>query len=91
MVGQKSTKAQSVFFHIFSCLLGFIMVYPLLWLLMSSFKSNDTLFCCEYTFAERFSDSTKQKIPHSFIIFHVLRENFFLFSTVPNGSFFIDL
>ena len=44
MVGQKSTKAQSVFFHIFSCLLGFIMVYPLLWLLMSSFKSNDTMF-----------------------------------------------
>ena len=33
MVGQKSTKAQSVFFHIFSCVLGFIMVYPLLWLL----------------------------------------------------------
>ena len=31
-------------FHIFACLLGFIMVYPLLWLLMSSFKSNDTMF-----------------------------------------------
>ena len=44
MVGQKSSKVQSVFFHIFSCLLGFIMVYPLLWLLMSSFKSNDTMF-----------------------------------------------
>ena len=44
MVGQKSTKTQSIFFHIFSCLLGFIMVYPLLWLLMSSFKSNDTMF-----------------------------------------------
>jgi len=24
--------------------LGFIMIYPLLWLLMSSFKSNDTMF-----------------------------------------------
>lgn len=44
MVGQKSSKAQSVFFHVFSCLLGFIMIYPLLWLLMSSFKSNDTMF-----------------------------------------------
>ncbi len=44
MVGQKSSKSQSVFFHIFSCLLGFIMIYPLLWLLMSSFKSNDTMF-----------------------------------------------
>ena len=44
MVGQKSSKAQSVFFHVFSCALGFIMIYPLLWLLMSSFKSNDTMF-----------------------------------------------
>ena len=44
MVGQKSSKIQSVLFHVFSCLLGFIMVYPLLWLLMSSFKSNDTMF-----------------------------------------------
>ena len=44
MVGQKSSKIQSVFFHIFSCLLGFLMIYPLLWLLMSSFKSNDTMF-----------------------------------------------
>ena len=43
MVGQKSSKAQSVFFHVFSCALGFIMIYPLLWLLMSSFKSNDTM------------------------------------------------
>ena len=44
MVGQRSTKFQSICFHLFSCLLGFIMVYPLLWLLMSSFKSNDTMF-----------------------------------------------
>ena len=44
MVGQKSSKAQSVFFHVFSCALGFIMIYPLLWLLMSSCKSNDTMF-----------------------------------------------
>ena len=44
MVGQKSSKLQSVLFHFFSCLLGFFMVYPLLWLFMSSFKSNDTMF-----------------------------------------------
>ncbi len=45
MVGQNSSaKWKSVLFHVFSCALGFIMVYPLLWLLMSSFKSNDTMF-----------------------------------------------
>lgn len=44
MVSSKNTKFNSIVFHIFSCLLGFIMVYPLLWLLMSSFKSNDTMF-----------------------------------------------
>lgn len=44
MVGQKNSKLNSVAFHVFSCLLGFIMVYPLLWLLMSSFKSNETMF-----------------------------------------------
>ena len=49
MVGQKSSKIQSVLFHVFSCLLGFIMVYPLLWLLMSSFKSNDTMFHNTYS------------------------------------------
>ncbi len=45
MVGEhKNKKLNSVCFHVFSCLLGFIMIYPLLWLLMSSFKSNDTMF-----------------------------------------------
>uniref|UniRef100_UPI002607A040 carbohydrate ABC transporter permease n=1 Tax=uncultured Subdoligranulum sp. TaxID=512298 RepID=UPI002607A040 len=39
----------SVLFHVFSCLLGFIMIYPLLWLLASSFKSNDTMFHNTYS------------------------------------------
>lgn len=44
MIGERTSKVSSVTFHVFSCLLGFIMIYPLLWLLMSSFKSNETMF-----------------------------------------------
>lgn len=34
----------SVRFHALTILLGLIMIYPLIWLLMSSFKSNETMF-----------------------------------------------
>lgn len=45
MVGeQKNKKMASVVFHVFSCLLGFIMIYPLLWLVASSFKSKYSFF-----------------------------------------------
>lgn len=46
---QKNKKMASVVFHVFSCLLGFIMIYPLLWLVASSFKSNDTMFKNTYS------------------------------------------
>lgn len=50
MVGEhKNKRLNSVMFHIFSLLLGFIMIYPLLWLLASSFKSNDTMFHNTYS------------------------------------------
>lgn len=50
MVGERKNKRlNSVLFHVFSCLLGFIMIYPLLWLLASSFKSNDTMFYNTYS------------------------------------------
>jgi len=50
MVGeQKNKKMASVVFHVFSCLLGFIMIYPLLWLVASSFKSNNTMFKNTYS------------------------------------------
>lgn len=50
MVGEcKNKRLNSVLFHVFSCLLGFIMIYPLLWLLASSFKSNDTMFHNTYS------------------------------------------
>jgi len=50
MVGEcKNKRLSSALFHVFSCLLGFIMIYPLLWLLASSFKSNDTMFHNTYS------------------------------------------
>ena len=42
-------KINSVLFHIGACALGFLMIYPLLWLLASSFKSNDTMFLDTYS------------------------------------------
>ncbi len=36
-------------FHVIACILGFFMIYPLLWLLASSFKSNRTMFTNTYS------------------------------------------
>ena len=45
----KKKKLSSVRFHIGACLIGFLMIYPLLWLLASSFKSNETMFLDTYS------------------------------------------
>lgn len=34
----------NVVYHIFVCAAGFIMIYPLLWMIMSSFKETNTIF-----------------------------------------------
>ena len=40
-MGMKRKKQlSSVIFHAGACILGFFMIYPLLWLLASSFKCN---------------------------------------------------
>lgn len=36
--------ARKTIYHIFVCVGAFIMVYPLLWMVMSSFKSTNTIF-----------------------------------------------
>ena len=41
---KRKKKIHSIVFHVGTCALGFLMIYPLLWLLASSFKSNDTMF-----------------------------------------------
>lgn len=64
MVGeQKNKKMASVVFHVFSCLLGFIMIYPLLWLVASSFKSNDTMFKNTYSLLPESWGIIKTTIP----------------------------
>lgn len=49
----------SVVFHVGACLLGFIMIYPLLWLLSSSFKSNETMFLNPYSLIPEVWDAVK--------------------------------
>ena len=39
----------SVRFHTLTILLGFIMIYPLLWVIMSSFKANSEIFIHSYS------------------------------------------
>ena len=50
-------KINSVIFHIGACALGFLMIYPLLWLLASSFKSNDTMFLDTYSLIPKVWDA----------------------------------
>lgn len=46
---RKKKKINSVGFHVGAISLGFFMIYPLLWLLASSFKSNSTMFLDTYS------------------------------------------
>lgn len=46
---KEKQKINSILFHTGACALGFLMIYPLLWLLASSFKSNDTMFLNTYS------------------------------------------
>lgn len=45
----KKKRINSIGFHVFSITLGFLMIYPLLWLIASSFKSNETIFTASYS------------------------------------------
>lgn len=44
-MGEKTKKMlKSLVYHIIVCVLGFIMIYPLLWMVFSSFKETNTIF-----------------------------------------------
>jgi len=44
-MSEKRRKAiGSTVYHVIVCLLGFVMIYPLLWMVMSSFKDTNTIF-----------------------------------------------
>lgn len=49
MMKKNSKILSSLTFHIFTVILGFIMIYPLLWLVMSSFKKNSEIFTNAYS------------------------------------------
>lgn len=58
MAGMKGKKrANSVIFHVGACALGFLMIYPLFWLLASSFKSNKTMFQDAYSLIPKVWDA----------------------------------
>lgn len=46
---KKNNQIHSILFHLGASLLGLTMIYPLFWLLASSFKSNKTMFVDTYT------------------------------------------
>lgn len=59
-MGMKKKKTiSSIRFHVGACLLGFLMIYPLLWLLASSFKSNETMFLDTYSLIPKVWDGVK--------------------------------
>ena len=54
---KKKKRIHSVIFHVGACILGFVMIYPLLWLLSSSFKSNETMFQDSYSLIPKVWDA----------------------------------
>lgn len=55
-------RTQSILFHMFSILLGFIMIYPLLWLVSSSMKNNSEIFVNSYSLIPKNFDVVKNYI-----------------------------
>ena len=51
-------RMNSVLFHVGACALGFVMIYPLIWLLASSFKSNETMFQDTYSLIPKVWDAS---------------------------------
>ena len=41
---KEKRTARTIVYHIVICLIGIIMIYPLLWMIMSSFKETGTIF-----------------------------------------------
>ena len=59
-MGMRRKKTlSSILFHVGACALGFIMIYPLLWLVASSFKSNETMFLDCYSLIPQVWDAAK--------------------------------
>lgn len=75
-IGMKRTRQiKTVLYHVFMGLFGFAMVYPLLWLVVSSFKQNSDIFVTATSLIPRnptiqhYIDGWKGFAGHSFSIF----------------------
>ena len=53
---KKKEQFRAVIFHLNAAVLGVVMIYPLLWLLMSSFKSNETMFANAFSLIPEATD-----------------------------------
>ena len=85
-MGMKRKKQlSSVIFHAGACILGFFMIYPLLWLLASSFKSNETMFTNTYSLLPEVWDAAKNYASGFAGIGGVAFSTFFMNSMVVAG------
>ena len=41
---KRSKRFHNILYHVLVCLFGFLMIYPLLWMVMSSFKESSSIF-----------------------------------------------
>jgi multiple sugar transport system permease protein len=55
----KKKAIDSFVFHFFTIALGLIMIYPLIWLLVSSFKNNSEIFVNSYSLVPKHWDIVK--------------------------------
>lgn len=74
------TKHQigSIFYHVVVCVLGFMMVYPLLWMVLSSFKDTNTIFA-----------TAGELIPREFILDNY-KNGWRGFGKISFGTFFLN-
>jgi len=59
---RRNNRAGSIAFHLFSIALGFVMIYPLLWMLASSLKSNSEIFVNSYSLIPKQFDAIRNYV-----------------------------
>lgn len=73
---KEKRTARSIVYHVVICLIGIIMIYPLVWMMMSSFKETGTIFT-----------TANALIPEKFILDNY-RNGWKGFAGISFGTFF---
>ena len=73
---KEKRTARSIVYHVVICLIGIIMIYPLIWMIMSSFKETGTIFT-----------TAGSLIPEKFILYNY-RNGWKGFAGIGFGTFF---